>query len=323
MFLDVRDGITTSSSIQSMCYAGHLAGMATGVNLHEQGTRRAMMKTMKKLMTAVLFFGLVGVAAQASLIAADSADDSAYDSGWANGSNGGYGFGAWSLSTSIADTDRNGHFIGSSANNGVAPPSGNIDTAGRSWGLYANGSDAVNNALSAGYRPFTGALSVGQTLTLSMDNGLIDTSYLVGFTLLNSDPATPLPFGVLPNSNTRFGFSFVGGEATYQLSLGDGVGGVTTINTGFGFTDGGMNLAFTLLANDEYSFSINGGTPLTGSLGGTFGEAINGVAVYNYRAGPDSGNDAFFNSMSIVPEPSTAMLIGVGLFALVGLRRRV
>ena len=269
-----------------------------------------------------IIFGLaLGSVANAALIASDSAADSAYDSGWFNGSNGGSGFGPWSLSVSINDGDRNGFFVGSSANNGTAP-SGNIDTAGRSWGAYANGSDGVNNALAVAYRPFTGSLSVGQTLTLSMDNGFIDNSYLVGFSLMNADPATPIPFGALPNNNTRFQFSFTGGESNYELKLGAGVDGVTTVDTGTGFTADGLNLSFTLLASDEYSFSVNGGSPITGTLGGTSGEALNGIALFNYRAGTGASNDAFFNSMAIVPEPGTGLLVGLGLFGIAARRRR-
>ncbi len=268
-----------------------------------------------------IIFGLaLGSVANAALIASDSAADSAYDSGWVDGSNGGTGFGPWSLNVSIQDGDRNGFFMGSSANNGSAP-SGNIDTAGRSWGMYANGSDAVLNALAVAYRPFTGSLSVGQTLTLAMDNGFIDNSYMVGFSLMNADPATPIPVGALPNSNTRFSFSFTGGESTYKLTLGDGMGGTTSVDTGVGFTADGLSVAFTLLAGDQYAFSVNGGTPFTGSLGGTSDEALNGIALFNYRAGEGSSNDAFFNSLAIIPEPGTGLLVGLGLLG-VALRRR-
>ena len=244
--------------------------------------------------------------------ASDSANDSAYSGGWATGSNGGSGFGAWDLGTSITASnshpaDHNGFFIGSSTSNGVAP-SGDIDTSGKSWGMYANGSDGVYNGCAVAYRPVAGgALAVGQTVTLRMDNGLVDSSApgIVGFSFLNSDPVnTNSPgsvFAALPNSNTRFAFVFIGGQTDYSIALGNlGGGSNVTQDTGLGWTDGGLSVSFTLLANDQFSFSINGGTPITGTLGGQANQAINGIALFNYNAGSGSSHDAFFNSLQII-----------------------
>jgi hypothetical protein len=273
------------------------------------------MKNLKVALVAVAGMVAITRGAWAAAPASDSASSPAYDSvaaggnGWVTGDNGGTGFGAWDLGASIANSNNDGLFIGSSANNGNVP-SGNIDTAGRAWGLFASGSNGVANAFAVGYRPFTGGvLSVGQTVTLKMDNGFIDSagSGMVGFVLMNSDPVSGNAlFSVLPNSNTRFEFLFVGGTNVYQIARGDGAGSYTMLDTGIGFTDGGLSIVFTLTGTNSYSLSINGGAPLTGTLGGTSGESLNGIAVFNYIAGHDSTHDAFFNSLAVLqPTPQS------------------
>src|SRR5258706_5426102 len=81
---------------------------------------------------------VIGVAfkAPAILIGLDNASNPPYADGWQTGDNGGTGLGPWTL-VSNGNANQTGFFIGSSANNGNAP-SGNIDVAGKSWGLYSN-----------------------------------------------------------------------------------------------------------------------------------------------------------------------------------------
>ena len=268
---------------------------------------------------------MTAATARAANLASDNAAaSSAYADGWQTGDNGGTGLGAWNLGVSINDVSRDGHFVGSSQGNGFSD--GNIDTSGSAWGLYANGNNGIVNALAVGYRPFTGgALSIGQTLTLKMDNGFIDGSApgMVGFALVTSDlVAGNALFSVLPNSSTRFEFLFTGGQSNYQIALGDGVGGFNTTDTGVGFTSAGLTVAFTLTGANSFSVSVNGGPAITGTLGGNASDALNGVAVFNYAAGSGSSNDAFFNSLAIVPEPSTALLVGAGLLGALALRKR-
>lgn len=131
-------------------------------------------------------------------LASDVAIDPAYDDGWTTGDNGGTGFGAWTLGT-IGSGGAAGHFIGDSSNN-AGGGSGNINTAGESFGLYAE-----PGMVSEAFRPFTGALSVGQIFLIDFDNGWVDEGGTVGLGLQNSA------------GQNRIEFFFIGGQTTYKI----------------------------------------------------------------------------------------------------------
>jgi len=242
-------------------------------------------------------------------LAADNAADSAYNDGWQTGDNGGTGWGGgWSLSTSVPpDVNKAGQFVGSSQGNGFSD--GNIDTAGRAWGEYAN-----NTYIATATRPFNGALSIGQTFSIDIDNGFLDSGSSVGFTLTG--------FGD-PGATDQFSFFFQGGSSNYKVSVGRFVWYSET-DTGVGFTSKGVHVEFTLTGSTSYSVAItpNGAstTVLTGNM--VISSPIDHVELYNYNAGTGSANDAFFNNIAIVPEPTTAMLVGAGLVSMIALRRR-
>jgi hypothetical protein len=206
-------------------------------------------------------------------IAFDSAADAAYDDGWQDGDNGGFGFSGWGeLGIS---TNSSGHFVFDSSANGFAP-SGNINTAGRAWGMYAN-----NGATSTALRGFD-ALLPGQTFSIAMDNGLINPGGVVGFSLIGVD--------------TAFTFSFAAGDSNYMID--------NSIDTGFGFTDDGFTVALTLTSETTYDLAINGDAVHSG----TFSQItpVFAVRLFNSNAGPDPPRDIFFNALSItaavVPE---------------------
>src|SRR6185437_2824125 len=78
---------------------------------------------------SVAAWALIGIASnavQASQIAYDTAGDSAYNNGWTQGSDGGFGWGdGWTLATPSPDNT----FLGSSNVNSPRAP------GGRAWGL--------------------------------------------------------------------------------------------------------------------------------------------------------------------------------------------
>ncbi len=228
--------------------------------------------------------------AAASLIASDDASDAAYNDGWGTGDNGGTGFQAWSTINNAMDpTGYGGGFIAT----------GNTDigtgVSNKAFGVFGN-----DGGVGQAIRPFNGSLTVGQSFSISMDNGNIDTGGTVGFGLQNS------------SSENRLEFYFVGGQTTYKVN------GSSEVDSGVGFTSSGLNLVFTLTGADSYSFTINGGTPITGSMGGTTGTGIDRLRLFN----ANGGADVFFNSMSIVPEPSSLAMLLIGTLGLGILRRR-
>src|SRR5437879_8433719 len=131
---------------------------------------------IRKIALGLLSLGLA-LTLQAANTAFDQASNSPYEPGgtWTNGQNGGFGFGAWVLSPS-SNTANAGFFMGSSSGN-AGGSSGNIDTAGVSWGMFAN-----SGQTASAVRPLTGgSLLVGQKITLSIDNGFLDTGSVEGF----------------------------------------------------------------------------------------------------------------------------------------------
>jgi PEP-CTERM motif len=251
---------------------------------------------------------------QASNTAFDQANNSPYEPGntWTNGQNGGTGFGAWVLTTTSGVTSQNGFFMGSSSGNGNGS-SGNINTAGVSWGMYAN-----SGQTASAVRPFTGGdLLVGQSVTLEMDNGFLTSGSSEGFGLQTSGGAN------------RLEFYFLGGTAGYTLADGSGTN-VTSIP----FTSDGLAIKFTLTGINMYSLSVKtnpngtGGstTNFNGTLEGVAGTGIDQLRFFDFNGGNGQGSAGdFYANLLTVPEPSTwfagaLSILGALLFAR---RRRV
>lgn len=272
-----------------------------------------MNRLFKFTLVVVSLTALLSVSARASLTASDNAADSAYSGGGNyNTLNGGTGFSAWSVLPSV-NGGTQGAFIGSSTNNGSGS-SGGIDVSGKSFGLYGNtgaGADA--------FRPFTGgSLSIGQSVIIDMDNGFIDAGGTVGLGLQT--------LGGGSVSTNRIEFYFAGGASGYTIDLNG-----STVNSGVGFTADGLRLTFTLTAANTMNLTVgslngsNGGTnsTFTGlSLGGVSGTGIDQIHLFNFNAGGGASKDAFFNSLAVIPEPSTMMLVGCGLLGAWVIRRR-
>lgn len=116
-----------------------------------------MKKALWTLGVTIVFAGSV-VAGTAN----DDAADSAYDDGWQNFDNGGYGFGSWVMGYWATNgVDRIG--MGSSTNNGG---SSSIDTGGRSF--YIQNVDGTNEFIAV-YRYLTDDMVAGQTFSFDMD----------------------------------------------------------------------------------------------------------------------------------------------------------
>jgi len=219
-------------------------------------------------------------------IAMDTAADPAYDNGWQQGDNGGFGFSPWSVAAS--------GILTSSSNNGDPPPSGNIDTAGRSWTLADRGPGDFGAV-----RGLNAALAVGQKFLVDLDIGSLAGDEV--FRLEGSG------FG------ERFSFGHLAGDSNYKIFT-------TSTDTGIPLTFDGLHLEFTLTGADTFSVAItpNGGSTATfsGSLSNP-GDSIVGFILFGSNSLEDPSQDSFINSIAVVPEPSsyatiTAILLIAG-----------
>jgi len=254
-----------------------------------------------KVVLWILSFGLTVAVVDAAAPASDQASNSPYEPGntWVNAQNGGSGFGGWVLTSGTSS----GFFIGSSAGNGAMPPSGNIDTSGESWGMFASNGDTASAV-----RPFTGPsggkqLAVGQSISLAMDNGVVQTGGMVGFALNDG------------LGNPRFEFYYLGGDSvdSYKINING-----TQFNLNLPFTANGFsNITFTLGASNAWSLSIteNGvaGTMTysSASFASLASSNMAQINLFDVNAGSAANNFAYFNSLVInaVPEPSVMSLL--------------
>jgi hypothetical protein len=292
-----------------------MGDMVMGMLQRIHGKKLGLSKILASSALTALAIAGTSQTTHAALVATDNAAASAYSGGWSNGSNGGSGFGEWSLSGSSTS----GFFVGSSTENDngnalLAGDTSDIDTAGNAWGMYANSGTSATAA-----RDFTGgALAVGQSFSLAYDNGNIATGSADVFNLIDS------------SNNTLFQFGFAGGASNYFYSDATSI----AADTGIGFTYFGLDTVFTLTSATTYSFTM---TPIDTSLAsktitGTISGNITGFSAVDDNAGSGSGSNFYINSAEVLAAPSSAVptpasfgLVLAGGIGLAGLaiRRRI
>lgn len=199
----------------------------------------------------------------------------------------------WTEVLTSGTGSENGTFLGGAAQGSDINTTGSFGTV--SWSLYANSGQTASR-----YYDFSSILTAGQTVSLEMDNGSINTGGTVGFSFQNSD------------GTSRFEFYYIGGDPVNSYKIND-AGGQENVTPNVGFTSSGLLLSFTQLAADSYSFSVNGNAITNTDLTLTASD-ISRVRLFNFNAG--GGNDAHFNSLAVVPEPASAFLglIGAACF---------
>jgi hypothetical protein len=210
--------------------------------------------------------------------------------GWTNGANAGFGFGAWTI-TSSAGTGSAGAFIGN--------PGGTAGISGmstESFGLFANpqGSGATVTAA----RSLSTALQVGETFSFQWginwdgDNGANGNK---GFNLLVG--ATQVV-----NVNN-------GGNADIQFNA---------INTGLGFGTAAMTWSFTYTNATTLFVTANGRDGVgTFSTNVTVAGGLSSFSLYATELGSGDQRQPYYNDFAVtVPEPSTYALLGLAATAL-------
>jgi len=221
--------------------------------------------------------------AQSSVLTgSDSATNSGYSANWTNGSSGGTGFGAWSLSSSGAA----GFFRADSSHTNM-----NVGAA-NGFGMYAN-----NGGSARASRNLPSPMKTGDVLTLRFDNNWIDNGARVGLALANA------------SGSNRLNFCFIGGSNNY--SVDDAIANRDTL---WPYSGGGFLLTLTLTGSNGYTLS-NGTGSFAGTLGGT--GAISQLAVYNSNAGPGTERNLYVGEMTFAesqPSGVTTLLASDVIF---------
>ncbi len=247
-------------------------------------------------------------------IAYDAATDPLYAGGWAAGQNGGYGFGAWSFNGT--DPTPAGVYQGISTSSPL----------GTAWTLMTHDN---NTGLANAGRAITeaGGLQVGQTFETVIDNPTT-THFYRGWTISLNNGTDNNPGGVSTGQQlAAYHFEYFNyGQWTVNDLSGDT--GTTLYNTQTAVA--GMKLDVTLTSATTYSLTMTplGGTASPYSQTGTLkgGGPINWIQfqLYNGISGglTDTANNFEISYMSIVPEPSSLALLGLGVSSLWLFRRQ-
>lgn len=234
-------------------------------------------------------------AAELQNIAEDDARNGAYGGGWADQSQGGHGFGPWTLRTEQgAENSFSGSFTANpQANPDLAPA---ISAGGKAWGLFANGSIFEQ---SVAFRAFSTPLAADTTFSLLMDHGDVRSGSHPGQAscgvVLRSGTRADAPADY--NADARLEVLALDGKANYQIVDAAGIA-----DTGVPLTKSGLLLTFTPRAGDLCDVELKAlpdgkVVRLDGrKLAGASGAPLASVALYSRDC---EGGDVFFNGLQI------------------------
>lgn len=241
------------------------------------------------LLAAAVAVGMLAASPEANALIAS--DNSSNYTGTFVGQNGGTGFNAWT-SDPIGS---GGSYIGATG------------LSADSFGIFAGG--GAGNSMSV-YRGFTSAMSIGDVFSIDLGYTGVDTGGQVGINFLAA-------------GNTRLTFKFTGGTSFWTLNDG-GSDFDTNIPWGGGNPGTTLNVQFTRGTGNFYSVLFTQGADV---YTGTNYESTSGVMDINeigiFSTAQGGSQNVGFNNLSVVPEPSTYALLGLGTaFGLWQLRRR-
>ncbi|GEM_PF-1131339 len=216
------------------------------------------------------------------------------------------GFTGW---TDNSTGSNGGRFLGSNTT---------IDTTGTngtvSWGFFGN---AADTSTGSSYYDFGGALQAGDTVSINISLGFINAGGVVGIGLQNSS-------GI-----NRFETYYRGSDPTDGFKLNDAegeeniTGATTTYGSSNWVNDGNFQtIVFTQLGSNQYSLTFNGDSVTNSNLNLNASD-ISRIRIFNFAAAPNSSSgsnyDQYFNSLAVIPEPSSLMMLGLAGAAAGGL----
>ena len=226
---------------------------------------------MKKIALVLMAIGLATTGAFAALGANDNASN--YGGGWTSGSNGGTGFGSWT----ITDGD-GGHYIGGTG------------LGANTFGLFNTFTSTTTDAI----RPFTGTLSPGQTFSIDLGFSPFSSAGAIGIDLM---------------SGASVSFELVTtGSGDWMLNDGGSnfsAGVAATANTPFSFS-------FTYNGGNSYSFTLTGSAGGTNFLATNSISGIDNLRIFNFNQGPGA-NFGFNNLAIVPEPSSLALIAGPAL----------
>ena len=258
----------------------------------------------------VAVFAFLFSSARAASNAFDDAADPTYASGWTNGSNGGFGFGPWTITANPPGTTSAETFVGDSTTLAPNNSGGNVNTSGVSFGLFGY-NDAYVNAI----RSFNAPLSIGQTFSIQIAVNYRNGNK--GFDVTD------------PNGNNIFDLN-IGGD---DYSVNNTGGGTTNLFDKAYDPNTVFTVYITQTSDTEGSWTIirSGGMSGTASSGiFPYQGVAAGINIYNVQTtdGNLPQDYLFVNNLQIIPEPSTLALLadsvsfGALLYLCAPLRRR-
>jgi hypothetical protein len=255
----------------------------------------------------------------AQLVAADYATNSTYASGWTNGQNGGYGFGAWSFNGTNPDP----------LTNSVGVPYqyqgiGTSSPIGTAWTLLTYSGGQNGSGLANAGRAINGGLQPGQTFEAVLQNPSTWQGMYAyrGFDLLFTAGPDNNPGGDNTNALRVQVFDYFNANQYWAITDADGTthlnGTVAPAFPAALTAAEGMKLDFTLTSTTSYSLTLtplNGATPYSQT-----GTLSTNITWFNFRsyngvsAGlTDTANNFSISSMTIaVPPPATLSILKDG-----------
>ncbi len=247
----------------------------------------------------------------AATIASDNASNYT-TSTWINGSNGGTGFGTWTLGTNLGNQITNSNGNGGSPNINSTPG----DVAFR----IARGSSSfvqAERSFTVGGPNASSELASGQSFKFSFDPEIpTNANQAVGIWLTDS------------GNGERWGIE-IGRTAAnvnqFRIKNNGSAAIVTTIPTAD--VDDGMNVTFNLLDSGAWNAAIVMlATDVTYNLSSADAEGYapltqSPTGFRFFFASAPSGQNQYFNNFAVVPEPSALSMMALGAVALVFRRR--
>lgn len=269
-----------------------------------------MNSTIKTLAIALA----MGLSASVVFAAANASDQASNYSSWndVTSPNLGSGFGAWT----IVDNNANPPYAGTYLDLATY---GNPDvvvggTPSQAWGVYANGGSGN------GFIDLTRAFNTG-----GGSASLVNQTFSVAF---NSSGIGGTGQSIGLGVGTAFSLGYAGGGPDNMTLSVDG-GAANPISVNYAALAAGINLALTVTGpvnstSEGYSLVISpfAGGPAIYSASGTFDSSAFNTSSFTLAVNNTSANQ-YFNNLSIVPEPSSMVMLGfAGLSSLLAIRRR-